>query len=106
MTEMISYKVTELKLEIVNWYFEMSVCVLFCIIRSLWGEGGSRFTLYISGYILSIERIFMIFLAFLSILSSAVSKFKRVLNVPCSCVGLLTLTVQRKYNLTRLGAYM
>jgi uncharacterized membrane protein len=25
MTEMVSYKVTELKLEIVNWYFEMSV---------------------------------------------------------------------------------
>jgi len=38
MTEMISYKVTELKLEIVNWYFEMSACVLFCIIRS-WGRG-------------------------------------------------------------------
>jgi hypothetical protein len=39
MTEMISYKVRELKLEIVNRYFEASVCVLVCIIRSL-GEGG------------------------------------------------------------------
>jgi len=106
MTEMISYKVTELKLEIVNWYFQMSVCVLFCIIRPLCGGGGSRFTLYISLYILSIERIFMIFLAFLSIISSAVSKFNQVLKTPCSCVGLPTLALQRKYNLTRLRAYM
>jgi hypothetical protein len=48
----------------------------------------------------------MIFLAFLSILSSAVSKFQQVLKAPCSCVGLLTIAVQSKYNLARLGAYM
>jgi len=43
MTEMISYKVTELKLEIVNWYFQLSVCVLFCITQHLCGGGGGRF---------------------------------------------------------------
>jgi len=38
MTEMISYKVTELKLEIVNWYFEVSVC--FILYYSAFGGGG------------------------------------------------------------------
>ena len=48
----------------------------------------------------------MIYLAFLSNLSSAVSKFKQFLKAQCSCVGSLTLAVQRKYNLTKLEAYM
>ena len=44
MTEMISYKVTELELEIVNLYFEMSLRVLFCIIRPFGRGGGLHYT--------------------------------------------------------------
>jgi hypothetical protein len=40
MTEMISYKVTEFKLEIVNRYFEMSVCVFYSVLFGLWGGWG------------------------------------------------------------------
>jgi hypothetical protein len=48
---MIRYKVMELKLEIVNWHFEMSVCVFFILYYSaLCGGGGSfyiiRFLIY------------------------------------------------------------
>jgi hypothetical protein len=45
MTEIISYKVMELELERVNWYFEMILCVFFCIIGPL-GGGGLFYIIY------------------------------------------------------------
>ena len=49
MTEMISYKVTELKLEIVNWYFEVSVCFILYY-SAFGGRKGSFYIIHVLIY--------------------------------------------------------